>query len=70
MTATSALRQRIGWTTGELARRTGVNDSTARSWDIGRRNPPPWLLPWLERIAAAVEGVGLAPASPGRAVRG
>lgn len=51
------LRKRIGWTTGEVAERLGLDggNSTIRSWDSGRRNAPPVLLARMEEVAEAVE---------------
>jgi hypothetical protein len=57
MTPLAAMLARIGWTTGELARRVGVAESTTRSWASGRRACPQSVLFWVGAVARAVERV-------------
>ncbi len=56
-TAFRLVRVRIGWTTGEVAARLGLDadNSTVRAWDTGRRAAPPSLLARMEEVARAVE---------------
>jgi DNA-binding transcriptional regulator YiaG len=56
------LLNRIGWTTGHLARRLSVSPATAADWVTGRRGMPPAVLPWLRAISAALDTIGGAPA--------
>ena len=66
MTPLALLLVRIGWSTAELSRRTGVGYSRVQCWRTGentRGNPvtttPPELLAWLEQVADAVEREGV-----------
>lgn len=65
MTPLALLLVRIGWSTAELSRRTGVGYSRVRCWETGentRGNPvptPPEVLAWLEQVADAVEREGV-----------
>lgn len=43
----------IGWSMGELARRTGHPEATVRSWKA-RGNWPPGVVAWLSEVAEAV----------------
>lgn len=57
MTPIAVLLARIGWTPGELARRLECADGTTHQWKSGRRAPPPYVVEWLEEVAAALAKV-------------
>ena len=64
------LRRRIGWTTGEAARKLGVREDVARAWDIARRNAPPPVLDGMAELADAVESAVRAMAPAAKRPRG
>lgn len=49
----------IGWSYRSIARRLGVNEATVRGWAGGKRHVPDGVVPWLARIAAIVDAIGL-----------
>ena len=58
------LLDRTGWSHAELAYRLGMATASIRDWRERRRNPPPAILDYLERIAAAIDSVGPPPPAP------
>jgi transcriptional regulator with XRE-family HTH domain len=62
VTPLATLLARIGWTTGELARRLDIPPDTTSRWARGTRTPPPDVLTWLAEVADAVASVDSQPA--------
>jgi hypothetical protein len=54
----------LRWSRVDLAYALGVRVDTARDWCRGRAPVPVPIAEWLERLLAAVEGVGPPPAAP------
>lgn len=44
------LRERRGWTQGDLAQQCGVNRSTVGKWEAGLHKPDPRVLPVLASV--------------------
>ncbi len=65
MTPFQTLRLRIGWDREGAAFALRVSRDTVRSWDTGRREPPPEVLGWMEVLADMVEA-----GPPGRKIEG
>ncbi len=55
MTRFEELRRRIGWDRAGAAFGLHVSESTVRSWDTRRREPPPEVLGWMEMLADLVD---------------
>ena len=73
MTPLATLLARIGWTTGELARRLDVPARTIRQWHAGTRPTPLNVLDRLARVARTMDAVWSLPVAwtgvrPGRPV--
>jgi DNA-binding transcriptional regulator YiaG len=51
----------IGWSPRELARRLGIGEATARSWQTGRRAPHASVVEWLRVVRDKLQEAGSAP---------
>lgn len=53
MTDVRELREGLGLSRADFARRYGIPYRTVEDWEAGRRTPAPWALALLERVIQA-----------------
>jgi transcriptional regulator with XRE-family HTH domain len=60
----TGLRERLGWSQGELAERLGVSQSLVSKWESGRRDPGAGVLRVLRGLVEGGGRLGSYPSAP------